>query len=50
MQHIQVDAYRDELAQLRAVSPDPVAADGPVKAARRGARAQSIQARTAADQ
>ena len=46
----QADAYRDELAQLRAVSPDPVAADAPPKPARRGTRAQSAPARTAADQ
>jgi len=43
----QADAYRDELAQLRAASPDPVAVEAPAKAARRGTRAQ---ARTAADQ
>jgi hypothetical protein len=46
----QADAYRDEVAQLRAVSPDPVAAEAPPKPARRGTRAQSAQARTAADQ
>jgi colicin import membrane protein len=46
----QADAYRDELAQLRTVSPDPVAAEAPPKRARRGTRGQSTQARTATDQ
>jgi len=46
----QADAYRDELAQLRAASPDPVAVEAPARAARRGTRGQAAQARTAADQ
>jgi chromosome segregation ATPase len=46
----QADAYRDELAQLRAVTLDPVAVEAPAKAARRGTRAQSAQARSATDQ
>jgi len=45
----QADAYRDELAQLRAASPD-LSVEAPAKAARRGTRAQSAQARMAADQ
>jgi chromosome segregation ATPase len=45
----QADAYRDELAQLRVASPD-LAVEAPPKPARRGARGQAAQARTAADQ
>jgi colicin import membrane protein len=46
----QADAYREELAQLRAATPDPAAVEAPAKAARRGTRAQAAQARTATDQ
>ena len=46
----QADAYRDELAQLRAANPEAVAVEAPPKPARRGTRAQSAQPRTAADQ
>jgi hypothetical protein len=45
----QADAYRDELARLRAASPDPGPAEPPAKAARRGTRAQTRPARQAED-
>ena len=46
----QADAYRAELDQLRAATPEPVTAEPPAKATRRGTRAQSAQPRTATDQ
>ena len=46
----QADAYRAELGQLRAGSPDAEPAEPPTKPARRGTRGQAAQPRQATGQ